>query len=951
MKKLLSFVFLAIITGAMAASENLLKNGSFENGLEGWSLWWASGDQKAARTGTTDKVKLDGQFALEADMPADPSRWSISQKVAAKSETDYEFSFHFFTPNDAPGRGMARLSFWDAEGKHQGYYASRNLPPTANVWCDYHAVVTTMPNVVAITVELNMFGPGRTYFDNVQLRPLGQGGQRWAVLYPDNSPIVLKPSSEIPPEENIFPYWSYTSAADRCFKLANALATPYSLEGEMAEAAQHGLAPFYHQWHSEDAELARKHRLPVLFYPLGPVSMEISRQKPDCDYIGAALHPNDPELIRRVMEKIETEDFHNAAPNVPLIFFMRDELYGSMLRLPTNYPNVQSDYWKGMSEEVRQHYGFGKYGLPDGPKDSNPFARIAMARYQNDLSIKNLRTQRDAFKVRFPNGKIIGCDEWSAVTALDWERLAELIDMQPGQTLHTQSGCHSFATAMLTQFYRDMTGKPVYPFLQIGKYPVAPSTQQLQEIITQGVRSGASGFFVGTVEWYDRGNESPRFAAPENWQTYLDGIRLVRNLGVVPREDDHRMMLHFSSYTQMSLGLEPSTVMPSTYALLGPRCRSSFTFVDDYRIDRHEEALAGYKALVVPLAKYTTSTILSRFEKAVREGATLVVLDPDAFMFDIDGTSLAERREVLFGVATAGAPISMINLLIDGKRYSNPTSTISPIRIVDKENTVVLATDVNGVPAVVEHAYGKGKVWYFSFRLPDNFTVDDVDWIVQLRKWIPLWGGRIDYDFWRWKLDFLKHEPPVEKRYECVSGNGMYMERNSMVTTMNVKTSCRYRYDVAPLAWPDVAADGEGLIQAGKLLNRLQYAKVQKDASGNFKMPEEMSPERWAVRWGANESGPNAVTFDFGEPVKIDTARVFFGGTLPAMVLEASVDGKEYLPLGTIEADAVSQNAIGKAEVQLAVSPRVYRYWRLRWMKAANAELILSEVDFWRKQQ
>ena len=177
MVKILSFLFLSISAVAMAGSGNLIKNGSFEQGLEKWGLWWANGNRENARTGVTDKVRLDGQAALEADMPAGPSRWSISQKVAAKPETDYEFSFHFFTPNDAPGKGMARLSFWDADGKHQGYYAQRSLPPTANVWCDYHAVVTTASNIVAITVELNMYGPGRSYFDSVQLRPPTSEGE------------------------------------------------------------------------------------------------------------------------------------------------------------------------------------------------------------------------------------------------------------------------------------------------------------------------------------------------------------------------------------------------------------------------------------------------------------------------------------------------------------------------------------------------------------------------------------------------------------------------------------------------------------------------------------------------------------------------------------------------------------------------------------------------------
>jgi hypothetical protein len=932
---------------SLTAAPNLVKNGSFENNLEHWKTWWAEGDDNGAQLGHSKDSMADGRYSLKALLPHKPSRWSVRQDIAVTPEADYEFSFMFFTANTNPGSAMVRISFFDAKGQHMGYVGQRNLPPTANIWCDYRQNITVSTDVVRVTVEFNFYGPGCCYLDNIVFRRMADNSAGMAGLYLDNRPMDF-PLNVEPDPALVFPYWSYTNAAKRIFKLAAALGTPYSKESEFKEAARHRLAPFYNMWHADSPADAKKHQLPILYYPASPVYARIAADKPAGDYIsGNALNANDPVVVEALLREIKNENFAHADTSAPMFFFMRDEIYGNSIRMPRDLKNLKSDYWRNMDGNVREQYGFGRFGMPDGPDDKDPFKWIAFARYQNDLTLKILTGMRDRFKARFPHARVIGCDEWSAQTPLDWEKMGELVDIQPGQTLHTRGGAHRYATAYLTKFYADLGGKPVYPYLQIVKYPVAPTPDFLSEIVNQGLRSGAEGFFVGTVEWYDRGNEAPKFGAPENWATYLARLDQVRRLKPVELPDDKLMALHFSSYTQMSRGHSPQGSLGSWFALLGPLARSWFTFIDDYRLERDPAKLDPYSVIVVADARFTSDKVLSAMERAVAAGRTLLVLDPEAFSYLLDGTEPAERREKLFGARTELHDVPRRKIKLGRTTLDNSDVKSYKITVTDPGNTRVVATFEDRTPAILEHKFGEGKVWYFACNLGNNFTVDSPDWIRQLRQWLPQWGAKIDYPVWRMHLPPVTLPKPLERQYRCLTGNGLLMVRNHPDVSMNpAQATGSYRYRTAPLAIPDIQ---EGAVPFGKgrLTDRRRYAEIAKDNSGNFVDPADMNPENWLVRFGPGETSANSITFDLGKISPAAAVRLFAGGSLPATELSVSTDGKTWRKAASHPAVETAEDALAELKFDCNVNARYYRISYPE--RPAGTSLWLAEADIWGK--
>lgn len=925
---------------------NLVQNGSFENGLTSWSEWWASGDRDLAKAGTTDSNKYDGERALEADMPPD-SRWAVSQYIKVKPSTSYRAKCFYFTPMGSQAASSIRVSYYGEDEKFRGYFGYKDFPQTANIWCDFGIEFTTMPDTAQIMLEFNIYGPGKCYLDNVVLEPIDSIGKSWDELYPDNSPIVMKVPKISDKKKKSFPYWTYACSAGHYSQLATVLGVPYSIENEFATATKHGLMPFYHQWHDSWPKLAKEYKTGILWYPFAP----LIGKGFDTDYCSGIVSPNDPVLVNAMLDEVKNESFDKAAKDAPLFFFIRDEIFYSFMCVPKDISSVKTDYWKQMDENVRKSTGFGKFGMPTGPDDYNPFRRIAFGLYQNGLLLKNTKMLADAFRKHHPKGTVMGFDEWSAFTPVDWESIGKMIDIQPGQALHTNNGQLQFATAMMTHFYVDLTKKPSYPFLQIVKYPSAPTIKQLNEMVNQGLRGGATGFFVGTVEWFDRCNGSPEFAAPENWNAYLKLLDMARSTEPWKRPDDKLMALHFSDYTLFASRENVPRKTPAAFAILGPRSRSNFKFVDDYQLARNPALPADYKVFVVSDAKYTTHATLNGLEDAVKQGTTAVIMDIEAFQYDIDGTSLEDERNNFLGVKTTGEHYCP-KIIIDGTSLENPNFKVQDISILDQENVSVIAKDSTGAPAIIQHNIGKGKVIYFLTKVTEPSVVDSTDWIREFRKMIPQWGAKIDYDYWRRSLPEVLPDVPFERQHKCISGNGMLMVRNYPDKSMNAAdVKCRYKWQHAPNEWPDAKPEGDRFITADKglLLNRLSYFNLERKSNGSLVNLNEFERNKWAVCFGYDEIGDNSVVFDFENPVDVDTVRIFFAGSMGTVSLLAGHDEKNMNLIGKGIAIDTEEHEVAELKINASGNKEAFRYWRISWPKRRDGKrLIISEIDFWK---
>ena len=123
------------------------------------------------------------------------------------------------------------------------------------------------------------------------------------------------------------------------------------------------------------------------------------------------------------------------------------------------------------------------------------------------------------------------------------------------------------------------------------------------------------------------------------------------------------MALHFGSFTQMSRRAPDQTRMGATFAMLGPRAKAWFTFTDDFQIERDIAKWDEFKVVVLPDAKYADPSLCDAALRFVRRGGTLVVTDPEAFSFLLDGSDPAAFRKELFGaVRSEGKPQNTVVL-------------------------------------------------------------------------------------------------------------------------------------------------------------------------------------------------------------------------------------------------------------------------------------------------
>ncbi len=166
------------------------------------------------------------------------------------------------------------------------------------------------------------------------------------------------------------------------------------------------------------------------------------------------------ELSRRVEECARKNEYDY------LVHF--DEIWTGYANAP-----VPRDLWyKEVEEadrEVREKYGFGKYGMPTSYADGDPFDRIAYARWAWDKLTESFVNGYNAAKKINPNMKIIGPTDGSSATSGDMEAWSKGFDIYGGQTIGGQTntlqdwvqpGCN-------TKLYVDLSGKPIWMMMHM----------------------------------------------------------------------------------------------------------------------------------------------------------------------------------------------------------------------------------------------------------------------------------------------------------------------------------------------------------------------------------------------------------------------------------------------------------------------------------------------------
>ena len=145
-------------------------------------------------------------------------------------------------------------------------------------------------------------------------------------------------------------------------------------------------------------------------------------------------------------------------------------------------------------KQVRQKYGFGKYGIPTSYADGDPFERIAYARWASDKLTESFVNGYKAAKKINPNLKVIGPTEGSSATSGDMEAWSKGFDIYGGQTVGGQTNTlfDWVRPGGTTKLYVDLTGKPIWMMMHMSKrqMPVR-DPEYIREVYSQIFRNAA----------------------------------------------------------------------------------------------------------------------------------------------------------------------------------------------------------------------------------------------------------------------------------------------------------------------------------------------------------------------------------------------------------------------------------------------------------------------------
>jgi len=503
------------------------------------------------------------------------------------------------------------------------------------------------------------------------------------------------------------------------------------------------------------------------------------------------FHPLDPAVSDQLCEEIR---------DVSLLYKNVDYCWGfegwdEPLLKPVPMELVKKHkIFQDWDNEIKEKYGFGKFDSPHpdtqefhANREKQPFQWIAFNRWSSDKYIEVLRKQYEIVKKEAPTKIFIPCNLMPTIgiPPIDYDKLshvgdiiscdpyASLIELRPGRGIFN----HGFAT----QYIKDLTGKPIKTIVQIIKFGgYDPTPDDVREWITQAVKSGAL-----VIDLFDSntGGSSSYFKNPPRWEEMVRVAKLVSQMGRIKYPEKAKTAIYVSSSSMASqswwaTGDEPYTA----YCLLGEKAGSWFEFVSDHQLQRGIKNLSDYKIVYVPFATYELPENVERLIDFARNGGTLIVGDPQAFEWNIDGTKTGNIREKLVG-AKIVAPIqdekvnaiSIVNQDVLLKGYAGSQELpiygrfrvaddhyhyASPARVnnrfglkIEANNTVVLGKFSDGKPAIILRNFEKGKVLYFA---ANPFVADAVSessaWgdffkVVQKNA-----GVKVDLPIWRFEI-------------------------------------------------------------------------------------------------------------------------------------------------------------------------------------------------------
>ncbi len=815
----LGLVLLAVVClpGFLRAAEQLVRNGGFEQGFEGWTRWGQNAslvalDGGVANSGTNSARVQHGHNALYFVSPLNP-------------EQAYELHF-FYRLAGANPAAQVSLSFSKPGGalRSAGFQIFKLAPPAANpapTWAEFRQVFLPTRVTASCQFAFSAGDASTLWIDDVSLRAvprpagLAEPEVPWEGLQRRTTNALYKELLTKEPGHYTVTSWAHDlnpkdkkgykspeledeaarqKAVLAIFKESGEAGMGYmDLPGRLDATEPWRTAEFHREQFrkcgvrydvfsegsgSVAAALKKGAEL------LNPTNKELGR-KPSVSVVDPAYIEAQSTILRKLGAQLRGEPFVG-------YYYGRDE---PSVHIPEGTPDHWGAYGRAMAREVVEQYGYGRFAAPL-PKEKSfledtnrPLRWIAYNRWMNDKFIASRARLSQVLHEADPGARYSPANYWfmSGFPPFDYSRLAacsDLMECDPyASSAERERGRGVFNHGFGAKFMSDLTGKPVRVVAQAFHYAGYEMTpDDLREWLSQALRCGASAITYYTMD-------SPRWTDSARWKMmlYLSGVITRMNRVALPATADTAVL--YTLYTHMSHG--GSTTGDQVYAahaLVGELAGSWFRFVSDTQLERGEASLSGYKVVYLPLAKYMTPAATKSVEDYVRAGGVLVCGDAEAFGFDLAGNDTSAARERILGIRTIGPKCKGVNSE-GGKAGSGAEasdritlksaqwglSAGTSLRLFDvklddqispghaREIAVagtqaeVLGTYPDGSPAIVEHKLGKGRVITFAANpFAPQVTVDQSSWPEAIKGLQQSLGCKVDQPIWRFALPIPK---------------------------------------------------------------------------------------------------------------------------------------------------------------------------------------------------
>lgn len=617
---------------------------------------------------------------------------------------------------------------------------------------------------------------------------------------------------------------------------------------------------------------------------------------------------------------------------------------GLRLRQKGPYP-----YMDQVDREVREQFGDGKYGLPTSPEDKDAFRWIAYRRWYNARMMEFQKRIYEAVKKVAPDVVVIGPDPVASVMPLDYSGYGRYTDVMTNQ-LYPRHNRWEQDFAWITKTVADLSDKPTMPCAHVENYAGAFTPDEVREMMSQVYRGGGQGYhlYMPDTAGFQRATHDlklDRNGSPPRWQTVMGILDLAAKnpRPALPRATAAILYSndgHMGEYLGEMKGREQYRWL---FNLLGPIAGGWFKIIDDDQIARGEVKLSNYSVIYLPNAEYERREVVEALRDYVRQGGKLVVTQPTAFTWNLDGTRQDDLRTELFGQLGNSALHSSLKVTTSGPVKSSGQTLPA---IYGRGSTVAVSSGAkailtyeDGSPAAAARPLGKGVIYYFGFEPLFQGTLSSAPWRAYFKAFHAGLGQAVDLPIWRFTFPAIPAADIKPPPGRCLTNNFVMWNTNEMIPMKNVPTNGTYTYSLPPDIRPDAGGAENVPFAKGNLTNRRLCMDV-KDT------PYWETFAQFATGWKTTD--PFSITFDLGQAYPLDRVWLLFNGQLPAMTVEGLVNGKWRLMgrhTGLKPADRGDYPA-----VKISLDRKAPAVQKVRLNFAAREKdklLIIPELEIW----